>query len=366
MLDQPGRSAVDPAQVLAAVPVAVLVVGSDERLRFANSAAEQFLDSSAAQLIGVKLGALFGADSPVVAIARQALAGMNTVTEDGIGVESPRLGARFVTIKVAPLGENGDVVVAIHERSIARKMDRQLVHRHAARSVTAMAAILAHEVKNPLSGIRGAAQLIEPSLAEEDRELTRLIVDETDRICALVDRMEVFSDRAPASRKAVNIHQVLEYVRKIARTGFARDVRFTELYDPSLPPVLGDRDQLIQAFLNLVKNAAEAVPERGGEVVLSTAYRHGIRMAIPGSFSRVELPLVVAIQDNGVGIPEDLRSHLFDPFVTTKVNGTGLGLALVAKVVGDHGGLIEFDSEPGRTVFHVMLPIAAPTVADSE
>lgn len=149
----------------------------------------------------------------------------------------------------------------------------------------------------------------------------------------------------------------MEHVRRVAENGFGKATRFTEHYDPSLPPVPGDRDQLIQVFLNLVKNAVEAAPEQGGEVTLSTGYQHGVRVAVPGSRTRMNLPLVVSIQDNGAGIPEDLRPHLFDPFVSTKPKGSGLGLALVAKIVNDHGGIIEFDSQPRRTVFKVMLPI---------
>jgi two-component system nitrogen regulation sensor histidine kinase GlnL len=223
-----------------------------------------------------------------------------------------------------------------------------------------MAAMLAHEVKNPLSGIRGAAQLLEQDVDAAGRELTQLICDETDRIVALVDRMEAFSEHAQVSRDDVNIHEVLDRVRKIAQSGFARHVRVTEEYDPSLPPVPGDRDLLLQVFLNLVKNAAEAAPAVGGEIVLATAYRHGLRLAAPGVDGRRHLPLMVSVSDNGSGIPDDLKAHLFDPFVTTKRNGTGLGLALVAKVIGDHGGVIEFDSQPRRTVFRVFLPISTP------
>lgn len=169
--------------------------------------------------------------------------------------------------------------------------------------------------------------------------------------------MEVFSDSRPIERSAVNIHEVLEHVRRLAESGFARGVRFVELYDPSLPPVLGNRDMLVQVLLNLVKNAAEAVPEQGGEIMLSTAYQQGVRLAVPGTESRMHLPLVVTVQDNGSGIPERLRPNLFDPFVTTKHNGKGLGLALVAKIVDDHGGLIEFDSQQRRTTFRIKLPM---------
>jgi two-component system nitrogen regulation sensor histidine kinase GlnL len=355
----PPEVAVEARAVLAALPDPVLVVDGLDRLRYANAAAEEFFDAGASMLMGVPLVELLPADSPVFALIESVRRTGASVSEYGVGVDTPRLGPRVLTVQAAPLGDDRDhVVVTLQGRSIAAKIDRQLTHRNAARSVTAMAAMLAHEVKNPLSGIRGAAQLLEENAATADRELTRLICDEADRICALVDRMDVFSDRRPLERAPVNIHEVLERVRRAAQSGFARNIRFIEEYDPSLPPVHGNRDLLIQVFLNLVKNAAEAAPAQGGEIILSTAFQHGIRLAVAGNDSRVHLPLVVSVTDNGDGIPEDLRPHLFDPFVSTKHNGSGLGLALVAKVVGDHGGVIEFDSQPHRTSFHVYLPMA--------
>src|SRR5246127_2616506 len=348
------------ATILGALPDPVIVVDRNVHIRFVNPAAEQFFGSGAAALCGSALAAFVAPHSPLLSLVGSVWRVGNTISEYDMLLEGPRLGSRLVTIQGALTGEGADMLVlTLHERSMAEMMDRHLTHRNAARSITAMAAMLAHEVKNPLSGIRGAAQLLEQDADPAGRELTQLICDETDRIVALVDRMEAFSDDRPIERKPVNIHEVLERVRKIAQSGFARHVRVVEEYDPSLPSVHGDRDLLVQVFLNLVKTAAEAVPAADGEIILSTAYRHGLRLTRPGGEGRQHLPLMVSITDNGGGIPDDLRPYLFEPFVTTKRNGTGLGLALVAKVIGDHGGVIEFDSQPRRTVFRVFLPVVA-------
>lgn len=273
-------------------------------------------------------------------------------------------GPRLVDVYGGPLPDQPDLVVLmLHQRNMAMMIERQLTHRAAARSASGLASVLAHEIKNPLSGIRGAAQLLEQGLNDEDRALTQLICAETDRIRNLVDRMEVFGDERPLSKEPVNIHDVLEHVRRISESGFARNIHFIEDYDPSLPPVPGSRDKLVQAFLNLVKNAAEAIGEnkRKGRIVMQTSFRPGVRLSVQGSDTRISLPLMIQIEDNGPGIPEHLRPHLFDPFVTTKPHGTGLGLALVAKIINDHGGIIECDSEPDRTIFRVLLPMQERT-----
>jgi two-component system nitrogen regulation sensor histidine kinase GlnL len=348
----------DPALVLAALPDPVIALDRDGAVRFVNPAAEQFLGVSAAALRGVPLSDFIAANSPVFGLVEAVWRNGGSIAEYDVLLDGPRLPARPVTIQGALAGDGADLLVlTLHERAIADQMDRQLTHRNATRSMTVMAAMLAHEVKNPLSGIRGAAQLLEQDADDASRQLTQLICDETDRIVALVDRMEAFSDHEPLARGGVNIHEVLERVRRVAQSGFARHLHFAEDYDPSLPLVHGSRDLLVQVFLNLVKNAAEASPVKGGEIVLATAYRHGRRLTTRNGGLPLQLPLMVSVTDNGSGIPDDLRAHLFDPFVTTKRNGTGLGLALVAKVIDDHGGIIEFDSQPRRTIFRVFLPV---------
>jgi two-component system nitrogen regulation sensor histidine kinase GlnL len=324
---------------------------------------------SRSSLAKVLISDILPEDSPVFPLIQQVRGGMSAITEHGLTLDTPRTGQRLVNVQAAPMIEAkmvGAVVLSLHERSIADQIDHRLTHRDAARSIAAMSSMLAHEIKNPLSGIRGAAQLLEQGASEQDRALTSMIQEESDRIKGLVERMEVFSDTGPILAKPLNIHRVLDRVRQIAGHGFAKSVRFVVEYDPSLPAVLGNRDQLIQVFLNLVKNAAEAAPKKGGEIVMKTAYQHGVRFAMPGSQSRVHLPLAVIIQDNGPGIPEDLQEHLFDPFVTTKTSGSGLGLAMVAKIVGDHGGVVEFESLPRGTAFRVRLPahrLGAPAAA---
>lgn len=358
---------VDPMSILNSLSDAVIAVGGDNSIRYVNNAAEQLFGLGAHSLVGSPLDVFITSDNPLFYIIEKSRRTGASFAERDVSIEGPRLGEREMSIQTQPLpDEDGVVVISLHEQTLARHIDRQLVHRGAARSVTAMASMLAHEVKNPLSGIRGAAQLLEDGTDDEGRELTQLICDEADRIVSLVNRMEAFSDERLPERSAVNIHEVLDRAQRSAENGFARNVRFLSLFDPSLPMVSGNRDQLIQVFLNLVKNAAESVDETGGEIRIETRYRHGLRLALPGTGERVDLPIEITIRDNGSGVPPDIRPYLFDPFVTSKKNGSGLGLALVAKLVGDHGGVIDLESNDSGTTFKVMLPVDEMAAGEQE
>ncbi|NMM45990.1 PAS domain-containing protein [Rhodospirillaceae bacterium KN72] len=355
--------------VIDSLPEPVIVVDAGSNISYLNNAAQTFLQGSEAVLAGMNLQDLIPQDSPILTMVDRARRANASMTVHGVRLTTPRIGNHTISVDAAPLLDDPEsIVLTVKEHSIAGKIDHAMAQQGAVRSVTALAAMLAHEVKNPLSGIRGAAQLIETMIPAEDRQLTKLITEETDRIVKLLNGMEIFSDRPQLDRSPVNIHEVLDRVLAIARNGFAQNMRLIADFDPSLPPIYGDHDQLIQIFLNLVKNAAEAMVPNGPdpEIVVTTAYKHGVRLAVPGKESRMHLPLVVTIRDNGGGIPDDLRPHLFDPFITTKSNGTGLGLALVAKLVSEHGGVIDFESKPRRTVFTVMLPVLRDMVGSEK
>jgi two-component system, NtrC family, nitrogen regulation sensor histidine kinase GlnL len=315
-------SPVDPLGLLSALPHPILVLGAGNAILYANAAAETFFQISSTHLARQSLDELAGFGSPLVALVGQVRRSGATVNEYGVDVSSPRMqGQRLVDLYGGALletpsdGPHSDavsqIVLMMQQRSMAQMIERQLTHRAAARSVSGLAAVLAHEIKNPLSGIRGAAQLIEPGLSADDQELTRLICTETDRIRDLVDRMEVFGDERPLSKSPINIHSVLDHVKRLGRTGFAQSIRIIEDYDPSLPAVNANRDKLVQAFLNMLKNAAEAIgPDRSdGRIIITTAFRPGVRLSLPGIEARVSLPLMIAIEDNGPGVPEDLKAH---------------------------------------------------------
>jgi len=357
------------SQVLDSLPQAVLIVNRSNDILYANMAAETVFKSSATYLLKSGMNRILPVASPVFTLIEKVFSTGAVVNEYQIDISTPRTGkGTIVDAYAAPLSENSNLAtIVFRNRGMADRIAHQLSHRSAARSVTGLSAMLAHEIKNPLSGIRGAAQLLQDVVSKPDKELATLITNETDRIVKILDRMEVFSDETPVELEAVNMHSVLGHVRKIGENGFASGIEFVEHYDPSLPPVSGSHDELIQVFLNLIKNAAEALhATRKPRIILSSAFRPGIRIALPGSAKRAELPLEFRVDDNGPGISEEIRSHIFEPFVTTRINGTGLGLALVAKTIGRHGGVIECEDNGNGTTFRILLPAWHDNIADNE
>ncbi|MEM6904899.1 MAG: ATP-binding protein [Pseudomonadota bacterium] len=340
------------------LPNPALVVGPEGRIVSINGTAETFLGVSERQIAGRKISRYLGEDSRLQELVDRVLRQGVTAGEYDYEFAWPGLPARIIDVQAAPVGEIADqAIVLLHPRAMAASMDRSLIHRSAARSVSGMAAMLAHEIKNPLAGISGAAQLLEMQVDDTERDLAMLIREETDRIGKLLASFEEFGELGPAEYQVVNIHDVLDRAGRAAKAGFAAHIRFIEDYDPSLPPTWGNPDRLMQVFMNLLKNAAEAAPAVGGVITLRTAYRAGMKVLAPTG-RHESLPLQVRITDNGTGVPHEMLRDIFEPFVTTKGSGNGLGLALVSKIVADHGGVISCESEPGWTRFSMRLPVA--------
>ncbi|MBY8975757.1 PAS domain-containing protein [Rhodobacteraceae bacterium NNCM2] len=350
---------IDLEGIWGGLPNPAVILDRDHRIVALNPTAEDFFGLSERHLRGRAITRYLGEDSRVLELVDRVFEQGGRAADYDYELAWPDRPPRLVDIMASIADEDGQqVIMLFHPRSIATRMDRSMDHRSAARSVSGMAAMLAHEIKNPLAGISGAAQLLEMNASDSDRELSLLIREEVERIGKLISSFEQFGDLGPIHTQEVNVHDVLDRACRSAKAGFASHVRFIEEYDPSLPPTLGDADSLMQVFMNLLKNAAEATPAVGGVIMLRTSYSAGMKVTTPTG-NRESLPLQISITDNGSGISAELLRNIFDPFVTTKTTGSGLGLALVSKVIADHGGVINCDSEPGWTRFSIRLPVAA-------
>lgn len=355
-----------PGAIWAALPVPAFLSGkrgAREVILDVNPQAELFMGVSAAGLKGEPLFDRLAIDAPVDEAVARARANRAPIfindAETCTGDRAPTV----CNIQIAPMNDPDEtLLVLVAPREIAGRLGRTQAVQAAAKSAIGLSAMLAHEIKNPLAGIAGAAQLLSMGLRGEDRELTELIVAETRRIVALLDQVEQFGDQRPPDRRPVNIHDVLERARRSATVGFGAHMRILDDYDPSLPLVWADPDQLLQVVLNLLKNAAEAAPD-GGTIRLRSFYEGGLQWRAEGG-RRVTLPIHVEVVDDGPGLPPAIADSVFEPFVSGRQNGTGLGLALVSKIIAAHEGWIQVDSRPGRTVFRISLPMAPAPAKD--
>ena len=344
------RKAPSFAELFAGLPIAILVIDPSGRVANANGECELLLNLSERAMRGLPLPGVL--TSPPGAEDGEGRA----VSAFDFDIGTERTGRLRVDYYETAIADRpGWRAIALHPSGGSRKVG-QSAERGGARAAIGAAAMLAHEIKNPLSGIRGAAQLLAAEGAGD--ELTTLITTEVDRVAALIDRMQDFTDNRPLCPQPANIYPMIDHARRVAQTGFARAIRIEESFDPSLPPVQVDGDALLQILINLLKNAAEALDDvKAPRILLSTAYRHGLAVDAGPGQPRRRLPIELCVIDNGPGAPADIADHLFNPFVSGKPAGQGLGLALVDKLVRDMGGVVQYSREgsPEMTVFRILL-----------
>ncbi|MEM1274071.1 MAG: ATP-binding protein [Pseudomonadota bacterium] len=345
--------------IWTSLPIPALILDQDDHIIDVNPAGETFLNTSKKGLLGFPVWDKVLVDAPLEEAFARVRSGQAPLFVNAVAVGTGTRKPVSCDLQIAPMADGSDqVLVMLESRELAGRIDRALSSKTAAKSAVGMAEMLAHEIKNPLAGITGAAQLISMSLSGEDLELTDLIVEETRRILKLLEQVEDFGNLRPPDLRSVNLHDVLDRARKSAAVGFAAHMLIEDEYDPSLPAANADPDQLQQVFLNLLKNAAEAGRE-GGLIRIRTFYETALKVRRPDG-SGGSVPLNVEILDDGPGIPPDIAADIFEPFVSGRENGTGLGLALVSKIISDHEGLVALESVPGRTVFRISLPIHRP------
>jgi len=355
-----------PGVIWASLPVPAILIDQANRIIEANPAAETFLNASSRTLRGQPALDRLSIDAPMDEALARSRANQAALFINDVDVTTGERSPVQCNVQVAPMHDNPDIVMMlISPRDVADRMGRAMQVKSSAKSAIGMAEMLAHEIKNPLAGISGAAQLISMNASAEDRELTDLIVEETRRIVKLLEQVEQFGNLRPPDRRAVNIHDALDRARKSAQIGYAAHMMIIEDYDPSLPLTFADPDQLMQVFLNLIKNAAEAADRRGGTIRLHTFYDMSLRLRRRDGTGGI-LPLQIEIIDDGPGLPPDIAGNIFEPFVSGRENGTGLGLALVSKIISDHGGWIGVESVPGRTVFRLSLPLAPKGISPQD
>lgn len=344
---------------LELLATAVAVLDHSYVVRYTNPAAENLLGAGAKSLVGQPFLALFTDSAALEGMLAEALAVHWSYRAQTVGYERAGRDPLPLSCVVTPIDVPGTPLLVelrpIQEQLRLEREERLLDQQETTRELLRN---LAHEIKNPLGGLRGSAQLLERELDRPDlREYTQVIIKEADRLQGLLDRL--LTPRRTVQLGQVNIHEVLERVRSLVLAEFPQRISAIRNYDPSVPDLVGDIEQLIQAVLNVVRNAAQALLSganggRGGAIVLRTRAVRQVTIAR----QRHKLALELQVIDDGPGVPEEIRDRVFNPLVSGREGGSGIGLALVRTYVQNHGGVVEFDSRPGRTVFTLLVPLA--------
>ena len=356
----------EDALIWTSLPLPALLIAADDTVCDVNPAAEGFINASAKSVMGQRLWDLISVDDMLETAFERARDTQTPLFVNDAEVGTPHRPPLPCGLQFAPLsGEDGRMIMLISPREMSGHLTQNHSVKSSAKSAIGMAEMLVHEIKNPLAGITGAAQLLSMNLSAEDLELTDLIVAESRRIVKLLEQVEQFGNLIPPQSQALNLHDVLDRARRSALLGFGAQMTIVEDYDPSLPPAWGDKDQLLQVVLNLLKNAAEAAGDGGGTIRLHSYFEHSFRLRRADGTGQ-SLPLQIEVIDDGPGLPDHIKGDIFDPFVSGRENGTGLGLALVSKIISEHDGWISVNSVPGRTTFRISLPRAPEPLSDQE
>lgn len=350
--------------IWTSLPVPAIILDAQDRIAEMNPAAEGFFMTSDKAIRNQPVWDKLAVDAPLEKALERARDNNAPLFVNDVDVGTGDRAPLQCNLQIAPLtGKAGHMILLISPRELAGRVTQSQSVKSAAKSAIGMAEMLAHEIKNPLAGITGAAQLLSMNLSQQDLELTDLIVSESRRIVGLLEQVEQFGNVTKPKLRAVNLHDVLDRARRSALVGFAANMTIVEDYDPSLPLAVGDPDQLLQVLQNLLKNATEAAGRTGGKITLHSYYQQSLRVH-RGAGGGKSLPLQIEVIDDGPGLPEEIANDVFDPFVSGRENGTGLGLALAAKIISDHDGWISVSSVPGRTVFRISLPRAEQEMED--
>lgn len=357
-------SSVDAQRLMASLPLAVVLLSPGQRINWANPAAEQFFGQSLRRLADRRLQDVLGFDEP--RLTERLADSEAPISARDIGVTVPGQGAKRLDVTITPIvDEAGWQLVTLHDSTTSEALGED--SGAGENTVLRAPEILAHEIKNPLAGIRGASQLLARKVGEKDRALTSLIADEVDRIAKLIDQMQTLSRRTTEPVAPCNLHEAVRRASAVlsaANAASPEGPRIEEEFDPSLPPVLGSSDGLVQVLINLLSNAREASREVAKpRIVVRTRFASGLQLHTSAEGKPVRLPIELRVSDNGPGIDPAMRDHVFEPFVTTKKSGQGLGLALVRKLIRDMNGRISYDRDEARgwTHFRIHLSLASET-----